>query len=352
MQKRLLVLFLLSTCYILAQESDWSIGLKYKNGFLIAHRTSMSHLPESHTNALEASVFFQTRGKKNWHAAYAYPIVGASALITSAGNKDVLGTFSGIYSFLQFKVMNREKSKVFTKIGAGVGYASRVYDVKSNPKNVAISSHFNALINLQVFYQYAFKKNELSFGLDLTHFSNGASKLPNLGVNLPYLSLGYNRKITETVLEKKIIVPINKEWKFSVIGILSSRGKYPTGEGNYPVYALSLSAQKAFSYALGYESGFDLMYKTSLENYKPVIPKSQETLMQFAWYHEYFMSLKHLQVHVGMGVYLRDEYFADDRFYHRFGFKYTFDNGLLINLTLKSHWAKADYVEYGIGYRF
>ena len=28
------------------------------------------------------------------------------------------------------------------------------------------------------------------------------------------------------------------------------------------------------------------------------------------------------------------------------------NNGLLLNLTLKTHWARADYLEYGIGYTF
>jgi hypothetical protein len=34
------------------------------------------------------------------------------------------------------------------------------------------------------------------------------------------------------------------------------------------------------------------------------------------------------------------------------GMRYRFDNGLLLNLVLKSHWAKADYVEWGVGYTF
>ena len=38
--------------------------------------------------------------------------------------------------------------------------------------------------------------------------------------------------------------------------------------------------------------------------------------------------------------------------YHRVGLRYVFANGININLVLKSHWARADYVEYGIGYTF
>ena len=53
---------------------------------------------------------------------------------------------------------------------------------------------------------------------------------------------------------------------------------------------------------------------------------------------------------IGMGAYVRDKYKPNDKLYHRVGMRYVFDNGINLNLALKSHWARADYVEYGIGY--
>ena len=47
---------------------------------------------------------------------------------------------------------------------------------------------------------------------------------------------------------------------------------------------------------------------------------------------------------------MKDRYDMDNELYHRVGMRYQFDNGLLLNMVLKTHWAKADYVEYGIGY--
>jgi hypothetical protein len=49
---------------------------------------------------------------------------------------------------------------------------------------------------------------------------------------------------------------------------------------------------------------------------------------------------------------VRDVYNPDDMFYHRLGLRYQFKEHLLLNLVLKSHWARADYIEYGIGYVF
>ena len=53
-----------------------------------------------------------------------------------------------------------------------------------------------------------------------------------------------------------------------------------------------------------------------------------------------------------MVLYLRDRYRPNGPLYHRIGFRYQLKNGLYGNVTLKSHWAKADYMELGIGYVF
>ncbi|MGV3630391.1 MAG: acyloxyacyl hydrolase [Bacteroidota bacterium] len=354
MKKVLSALFLCGFAFAYGQKSDWGIAASYRHGFLMAHRPIMAHLTKEHTNAFEASLFFETRGKKDWHKAYHYPTVGISVLATSAGNKEILGNYFGSFAFIQLDFLHTKHSRIYSKIGTGLGYTGKVFDQALNPKNVAVSSHINALINFSVLYQYRVERNQFMAGIDMTHFSNGASVLPNLGVNLTYFSLGYARKFqhTEEIRQAKEKVSIDRSWKYTVIGIASRRDSYPISKEKYPVFALALSTQKAFRHGAGYETGIDLMYKPSIRKYKPVIPKSAESMMQIGWYNGWFMSFDKMQVHVGMGIYLRDEYFADDRMYHRLGFRYAFKNGLLMNVTLKSHWAKADYVEYGIGYRF
>ena len=51
-----------------------------------------------------------------------------------------------------------------------------------------------------------------------------------------------------------------------------------------------------------------------------------------------------------MGCYVRDRYRPNGPLYHRIGFRYQISNGFYGNITLKTHWAKADYMEAGIGY--
>jgi hypothetical protein len=50
------------------------------------------------------------------------------------------------------------------------------------------------------------------------------------------------------------------------------------------------------------------------------------------------------------GVYLLDKWKGDGRFYHRVGLRYRFGESWFAQLTLKTHFAKADFGELGIGY--
>ena len=171
-------------------KKEWGIDYSQKIGFLAAHRGVMAHLPQSQAYAGELSVFFQTKGRKQWHQACRYPIVGATLFGGSVGNNEILGTFWGAYSFIEFPFVKTKHYEFAGKLGSGLGYGTKVYDPILNPKNVAMSTHFNTIICFGLKSSFIFNRNKISLGIDLTHFSNGAIKVPNLGVNLPYLSFG------------------------------------------------------------------------------------------------------------------------------------------------------------------
>jgi hypothetical protein len=50
------------------------------------------------------------------------------------------------------------------------------------------------------------------------------------------------------------------------------------------------------------------------------------------------------------GVYPYTYYKGDGRIYSRIGWRYRLPYGITANLTLKTHFAKADNIEFGIGY--
>jgi len=334
------------------QTHEWGIEVKPKIGFLMAHRGVMSHLPQQHALGGEVSFFFNTAGQKAWHQPYKYPKLGVTLFGSSVGNFDLLGTFWGSYGFIEFPFVKSDRAEFTGKLGCGLAYGTRIFDQELNPKNVAMSTHLNALICLGLQYRKFFGKNSIVAGLDLTHCSNGSTKVPNLGINLPYFSIGYGRVIRALPKQTAPASTVAHDWRFSAIGIFSVKEVFPTGGKKYPVYGFSFLGQKIYNQKTGWEMGFDLIYKTSISAYRSNLVKTKESIAQIGVYTGYVLPLDKLHFVLGMGGYIRDEYFQDSRLYHRLGMRYQVTPHLLINFTLKTHWAKADYVEYGIGYTF
>ncbi len=353
MNRFLLICFLFASVHSFSQnEKEWGLEIKPKAGILIAHRGVMAHIPNAYPKAIELSVFFKTKGNQSWNKPYKYPIIGASVFAGSVGNAEMLGNFYGIYSFIDLPFIRKSRYTFSSRLASGLGYGTKVYDPELNPKNAAISTHFNALICLGLKQTFLFGKNHLSMSFDITHFSNGANKTPNLGLNLPYIGIGYGRIFNQTPnpeVEQSDI--FEKRKSINVTAIYSRKQVFPSGGRTYSIYALNANFRKIFTEKTGFESGIDLISKQTILDYKE-ITKSQSDIWQMGAYAAYVLPFDNFHIVVGMGAYVRDKYNPDDLFYHRIGMRYETRNRILFNLTLKSHWAKADYVEWGIGYSF
>ena len=335
-------------------HAEWGFEYRQKLGFLAAHRGTMGHLPAHHAWAGEFSYFKRVSGRKQWHTLCGFPYVGGTFFGGSVGNNEILGTYLGAYGFIEFPFFSSKHYEFVGKMGSGLGYTNKVFDKEDNPKNVAMSTHFNALICIGLKSHFKFNRNKITVGLDMTHFSNGASKVPNLGVNLPYVSLGYARSIQQKERDSIVVqnvVPLRK-WLFAVTVIGSAKEMFPTGRKKYPVYALSAGLRWFSRPKVGLETSLDLISKQAIFAYRPEIEKDQWGILQMGAYIGYLLPLDQLHFALGMGIYVKDKYQPEDFMYHRVGLRYYFPNGINTQVVLKSHWARADYVEWGIGYTF
>jgi hypothetical protein len=335
-------------------EKAWGLEARFKAGFLAAHRGVMGHLPKEHAFAGELTYFVKTKGEKEWHEAVGYPVVGATLFGGSVGNQEILGNYFGSYGFIEFPFIRKRGYEFSGKLGAGLGYGTKVFDETENPKNVAMSSHLNALICIGVKQKFMFGRNGFTLGLDMTHFSNGASKVPNLGLNLPYLSLGYVRDIRSKQIDS--VYQANKiefrKWMLNTTAIVSFKEIFPTSGRKYPVYVLNSSFRWFSRPKVGVEFGLDLISKQAVLGYKPEIQKSQWDIFQIGIYSAYLLPLDQFHFAFGMGYYVKDKFQPEDPMYHRISMRYHLKNGMNFNIGLKSHWARADYVEWGVGYNF
>jgi hypothetical protein len=240
-------------------------------------------------------------------------------------------------------------------MGVGLAYASKIYDPEDSILilSMGVGSRLNALVQMGVSNQFFFGKHMFSLALDMTHFSNGSTKVPNYGLNLPFISLGYGYRIKESSLDSISRNEVKRPyWEYGLMGIASVKQINPVGGKYYGCYGLNLVGRRFFNGKSGLEMSIDLFSKQAVLGYQPQIPKTQLDIIQLGLFAGYLMPFDKLHVIVGMGYYVRDKYQPEDPVYHRVGLRYVFKNGINANLVLKSHWARADYVEYGIGYTF
>lgn len=339
-----------------AQEKiNWGLEARMKYGFLIGHRVVMGHIAQNHTYAAELAFVYRPNGEKAWHKYYKYPDISINLYFGNVGNTKLMGNFGGIYGSLAIPFVARKHFRLSGKLGCGLGYTNKVYDETLNNKNSAVSTHINALVNLGIDTRTYFKNNWILFGIDLTHFSNGGTKVPNLGINIPQITLGYGRFIhyneKHSTIEKPTYIP-QRRLLFGATAIASAKQVFPTNGRTYPIFALNLHMRMFMKPRVGWEVAFDMMSNQSIFGYRPEVQKTQWKVMQFGVYAGYLLPLNNFHFVLGMGAYVRDFYKPEELFYHRVGMRYYLKSGVHFNLVLKSHWGKADYVEWGVGYTF
>ena len=345
-------LFFFITNQLIGQMNDAGFEFRSKIGFLAAHRGVMAHLPKETAKALEFTYFIHTRGSKLWHVKYRYPTVGSTLFIGSVGNKELLGNYVGIYGFSELPMIKYKNYEMSFRIACGLGYNNKIYDPISNPKNVAVSTRLNTMMNFAVKSTYRIKNHSIVLGLDITHFSNAAFKVPNYGINMPYLSLGYAYAFRKTKHIEPTETNFQKRIELSAMGIYSMKEVMPIGGKKYPVYAINIAARRFFNQKAGMEVDLDIISKQAIMAYLPYTQKTQLSIIQVGLYAAYLVPFDKFHFVFGMGTYLRDKYKPEDFLYHRIGCRYQFRNGLMANFSLKTHFARADYFEFGLGYTF
>ncbi len=352
-----LVIFFSLVFDSVGQQASSGFDLRYKVGYLSIHHESMAHLPKSPAQAVELTYFQHTQGKRSYQLAYRFPTLGATFFHGTVGNTELLGRYTGIYGFSELPLVKIKSFESNFKLATGLAVTTKCF--QNEPQNIAIGSFLNAIICVGVKSMWRWKNHHVSLGLDMTHFSNGASKLPNYGINMPYLSVGYGRNLSmkKSILNDTLIqtIPatlIRKHWLITTMGIYGNKEVYDIGGKKYGVYALNIAAKRFFNFKSGWEVALDLISKQAVHAYLPEIKKSQLDILQLGLYSAYLVPFDKFHFVFGMGVYLRDKYKPEDPVYHRIGCRYQFANGLIGNFTLKTHFGRADYLEWGLGYTF
>lgn len=366
----------------LALEAKWG------GGFIIVHSPAIPFLQQSHTQNIELAAVLRTTGIKPWHIAYGQPYLTLNLQHTNLGFNSVLGSATGAFVGLRFPLLREHTFRCFYRgldygpnvniylgLGSGLAYMSRTFDKSVNFKNVAVAGNISALVNLNLLARVNVAKGfVLLGGIGFTHFSNGAIKTPNVGLNIPNVYLGakidlYKRysNIGEYVfydesslgehrkVSKKSLPPVDKGIVSYLMLSYGIKDIYPPGESTFRVLTFNVNFLKPLTFKSGLLLTFDVFDDRSIaerlrrNNPTENLPYTKTIRPGVAL--GYNLTIGNMSAILQQGFYPYSFYKADGLLYIRVGLRYTIYKNWLLGLTLKSHWGVADNLEFGLGYK-
>jgi hypothetical protein len=357
----LLIIFFSGLCFSQVEEKRtiYTFEASRFYGSIILHNPDISHLITEHPNGIILGYNRKTFGAEKWEEGYNFPDLGASFIYHNSKN-ETLGDNLAVYAHFNFYFFKRNLQ---FRIAQGISYATNPYDRVDNFRNNAYGSKFLSSNYLMLNYNKENIFDGLGFyaGISLMHFSNGNVISPNTSTNTLAVNAGFtytlNQDEPEFIQREKIKItePIKYNFAFRT-GINSSD---VIGSGRYPFYIFSAYADKRVGRKSALQFGADVFFSNFLKDlikYQSIsFPEkniTEDTDYRRAGIfigHELFINKLSITTQLGYYVYYPFDF--EGKIYNRLGLKRYFGDKWFGVVSLKSHAAAAEAVEFGVGIR-
>lgn len=166
-------------------EANFQVGEVFKHSSLFKPKiTGLSYVGE-------VNIFKQTDGSKDWQKKLHYPEIGGGLIMLFHKNQHIIGNSFAAYAYWKYALVRSKVVDFNLKLGLGVAYSTKKYNVESNPQNNTLGSNINAYIQIRLGLDWKIAPQlKLVTAFVFSHYSDGAVKLPNLGINTPTGTIG------------------------------------------------------------------------------------------------------------------------------------------------------------------
>ena len=348
-----------------SQEKQYTsyFDANYFKGNIALHNNDILHLIQGHPEGIILSWNKKTFGYKEWEQRYNYPDYGVSFIFQNLKN-DVLGNNYSLYGHYNFYFFKRN---LMMRIGQGLALTTNPYDKETNFRNNA----FGTKLMSSTYFMLNYKKERLidnfgfQAGLSFIHYSNANVKAPNTSINSMTLNLGVTYSLDEekpdyiTTLSDVEKEKFTEPFRYNLAFRSGVNESDVIGSGQFPFYVFSGYVDKRINRKSALQFGTDVFFSNFLKEYiyyKSVsFPEDDvsgdedyKRVGVFAG-HELFVNKTSLEAQLGYYVYYPFDF--EGRVYFRAGLKRYVGKKWFGALTLKSHGAKAEAVEFGVGVR-
>lgn len=346
-----ILLSLLGVGKTLSQHA-WSF--RVYPGFLAAHHEDMQAMG-SHVLGLEASREWRIDKDGALSKNQKQPFAGVGVNHIRLFN-DINGNVSSLFGYYDAGFYGDEKLSLRFRLTTGVGMLSRQWDVYTNPRNRAIGSRFNGMMQAAVYVQTPVtSRKQIQLGLSLIHYSNANFGQPNLGINMPCLFLSMKQSDgTDHYYRPRYPDFFNKvEWQPAFrLGKRQMSMDDPRNIVNYLAELRMLYPHKNKPYRLwtAAVTGFyDRTYVYTKFQPLPSSPLNKIAELSFSLGHEYRVGRVGMVTDLGFYLYRPDD--TKRMYYQALGVKYYASNRITAMVRLRTHLSMADYMEWGLSYR-
>lgn len=356
MHKRffILLLRLLITSTTLAQK-PFEVGVMNDYGFIFRHAPKIGHV-QSHPWAVTAYFNRYHLGRCAWEQDFGYPQTSFAITYFNYQNP-ILGHSVALSANMLLPIYRANKSSLQFKIGTGLAFASKPFDIETNFQNNVLSNWWSYVMQGGFWWSYHINTHwKVKTGLQITHYSNGAFKLPNAGVNVitTFVGASYVFNPENIIFQKNTHTFFEKKWHFQT----ALAGSFIETEINQPykhfVFNVGLYAMRDINRKHRLNAGLDFSWNEGIKyQIEQKFPNqtSKPDYRRISLVIGDEITFGDMSLNIQLGYYIRRQFEAktDMPFYQRYGLKWYFHKNIFTGLLLKTHASVAECAEFTLG---
>lgn len=355
---RIVVLFaflLLTGLNAIAQEqrSSFFIGAQAHYGFIIAHTAVIE--PVSHTKPYGAELSFNwlKTSFESWKVFHAYNNSGFQLAYYNYQNPEIVGSSYALTAFTEPIISKGNRFMFSVRGGGGISWQTKLYDYEFNTLNRFFSTGISFPLHLSARLKYGLTDNTfLTLSANYNHISNGAMRLPNMGMNFPTASAGIEVFPKPFPSLDHGYVPGGKTRVTKRYILLQGITGYKIVYGE-PCWSWGVSSRYVYQFRSFYalNAGAELILDNGMRR---LISIKDEDLdyKRFAITAGQDFFLGKIVFTQYLGVYLYSPYKAKAPVYQKYELSYRVTPNFLTGVYLKAHTSDAELFGFSMNYIF
>ncbi|MFA9392492.1 MAG: acyloxyacyl hydrolase [Prolixibacteraceae bacterium] len=342
------------------------------NDFLRYNNLTADDIDRFHSISIQA--LWQTNGIHQWEKDFGYPRLGVGIWAAQFFDAPNLGTPFAFYGLFNAPFIQGKNWSWRYELEMGLATNWNDFNPISNKQNLAIGADQTVYLDLGFYFEYKLStKLSIEIGLSTSHFSNGALKLPNKGINTMAPKFIIQYRPSETNYVKTLLRSIQENEKYEIQFSLYGGSKNVLYTGNdidsiskykgvyFPQTGIMTSVHRQIGQksklgvgiSVGYNASADariLIDGTKLDEENATFKKGFEVNI----FPSYELVIDRVSVVIQPGFYLYRQNYQGRRptVYQRVGIKYHFLSDVFAGISLRAYdYHISDFIEWNIGYR-